>query len=59
MKIHPVRAKLFCVTVQTDRQIERCSLDRDDKANSCFVQFCEHACKSEALLQKLCTPCDQ
>jgi len=59
MIIHPVRAKLFCVNGQTDKQTDRCSLDRDDKANSCLLQFCEHAYTSEADRQKLCTPCDQ
>jgi len=56
MKICPVRAKLFCVNGQMDGQTERCSLDRADKANSCFLQFCEPAYKSEAVFLKLCTP---
>ena len=38
MKIHPVGAELFREDRQTDRQ-----MDRRDKANSCFSQFCERA----------------
>ena len=38
MKIHSVAAKLFHADEWTDRQ-----MDRHYEANSCFLQFCEHA----------------
>jgi len=40
MKIHPVGAELFHADGQTDER-----MDRHDKANSRFSQFCERAWK--------------
>jgi len=41
MKIHSVGAELFCVVKQIHRQTDRQTYGCD-KANSCFLQFCEH-----------------